>query len=55
MSWWQYIVAIAIILTVAFMVFAGVFEWIAHREQDEPKDKSLREYYDEHPDEQPKG
>ncbi len=55
MTFWNYVGAIAIILAVAFMIFAGVFEWIAHREQDEPKDKSLREYYDEHPDEQPKG
>jgi hypothetical protein len=55
MSWWQYIIAIVIILFWIIVVFIGVFEWIAHREQDEPRGKSLREYYDEHPDEQPKG
>ncbi len=53
MSWWQYIVAITIILAVAFMIFAGVFEWIAMRDQNEPKDKDIHQYNREHRDENP--
>jgi cytochrome b len=55
MTFWQYVGAIAIVCAFLLMVFAGVFEWLAHRDQDEPRDKNLREYYEEHPDEQPKG
>lgn len=54
MSWWQYILAVGLILLVAAMIFAGVFELIALRDQNEPKQKDLHQYYKEHPDERPK-
>jgi hypothetical protein len=53
MTFWEYLAAIAIIGFTALLIFCGVFEWIAHREQDEPKDMNHREYYDANPDEQP--
>ncbi len=54
MTFWNYVGAIAIILAVAFMIFAGVFEWIALREQNTPRDMNHHDYYREHPDERPK-
>ena len=54
MTFWNYVGAIAIILAVAFMIFAGVCEWIALREQNTPRDMNHHDYYREHPDERPK-
>lgn len=57
MTFWNYVGAIAIILAILFMIFAGVFEWIALREQNEPKGKNFTDfpqYYRENPDKRPK-
>lgn len=57
MTFWQYVQfigATVIICLFLLLVAAGVFEWIALREQNEPKPRDLAEYYREHPDERPK-
>ncbi len=54
MTFWQYVGAAVVICVFLFMVFAGVFEWIALRDQNEPRTKTLGDYYEEHEDERPK-
>jgi hypothetical protein len=44
MTWWQYILAAIIIGFWILMVFIGIFEWLALREQNEPKEMDLHEY-----------
>jgi len=50
MTWWQIILAVLIILVGAFMVFSGIFEYIAFRDQNEVKDKDMHQYNREHRD-----